>query len=79
MRDKKWLKSFLLVLLAFILMMDFIALFAYLVARIYVYFFRGVEFCVDLPELLRIIKGASFGGVVAGVGCWYAYLKNERS
>lgn len=79
MRGEKWLKSFLLVLLAFVLMMDFIALLTYIAAKTYIFFVRGVEFGVDLPELLRIIKGASFGGVVAGVGCWYAYLKNERS
>lgn len=79
MKDKKWLKLFVFMLLAFVLTMDFIALLAYLAARTYIYFIRGVEFGVDLQELLRIIKAASLGGFVAGAGCWYAYLKNERS
>ncbi|WNN48572.1 hypothetical protein RIN58_00170 [Siccibacter colletis] len=79
MKDKNWLKKFLLILLALVLTMDFIALLAYLAARTYIYFIRGVEFGVDLQELLRIIKAASLGGFVAGAGCWYAYLKNERS
>lgn len=79
MKDKNWLKGFVLIVLAFVLTMDFIALLAYLAARTYIYFIRSVEFGVDLPELLRIIKAASLGGFVAGAGCWYAYLKNERS
>ena len=79
MKDKQWLKLFVFMLLAFVLTMDFIALLAYLAARTYIYFIRGVEFGVDLQELLRIIKAASLGGFVAGAGCWYAYLKNERS
>jgi hypothetical protein len=78
-KEKKWFKSFLLILLALVIGMNFIALIAYFLARLYVYFVRDVGFCVDLPELLKIIKGASLGGVVAGIGCWYAYLKNERS
>ena len=79
MKDKQWLKLFVFMLLAFVLTMDFIALLAYLAARTYIYFIRGVEFGVDLQELLRIIKAASLGGFVAEAGCWYAYLKNERS
>lgn len=78
MKDKKWLKLFVFMLFAFVLTMDFIALLAYLAARTYIYFIRGVEFGVDLQELLRIIKAASLGGFVAGAGCWYAYLKSKR-
>lgn len=59
--------------------MEFIALLAYLAARTYIHFIRGVEFGVGFQELLRIIKAASLGDSVAGAGCWYAYLKNKRS
>ena len=79
MKDKNWLKTFLLILLAFVLTMDFIALLVYLAVRTYIYFISGVEFGVDLQELLRIIKSASLGGFVAGAGCLYSYLKNERA
>jgi hypothetical protein len=78
MKGIKWFKSFLLILFALVIGMDFIALIIYFLAKLYVYFARDIEFSVDLPELLRIIRGASLGGVVAGIGCWYAYLKSER-
>lgn len=78
MKDKKWLLSFIFILLALILTMDLIALLFYFFAKLYLYFVRDVPFEEDFSELIRIIKGASLGGLVVGVGCWYASFKKER-
>jgi len=66
-------------IVAFVLMANAIAFITYVAAKLYLYFMREIPFGIFLPGFFRLIKGASFGGVVAGVGCWYAYLKNERS
>lgn len=78
MKDKKWLLSFILILLALVLTMNIIALLTYFFAKVYLYFVREVPFEGNLFELLRVIKGASLGGLVVGVGCWYASFKNKK-
>lgn len=42
-------------------------------------FVRDVPFLTYLPGLYKIIRGASFGGIVVGIGCWYVYYRNEHS
>ncbi|MBP2153433.1 hypothetical protein [Erwinia rhapontici] len=78
MKDKKWLLSFIYILLALILTMDIIALLFYFFAKPYLYLVRDVPFEGDFSELIRVIKGASLGGLVVGMGCWYASFKRER-
>lgn len=78
MKDKKWLLSFIYILLALILTMDIIALLFYFFAKLYLYLVRDVPFEGDFSELIRVIEGASLGGLVVGMGCWYASFKRER-
>ena len=75
MNEKRWLISFSLILLTLILTMDIIALLTYFFAKAYLYFIRNIPVEISLFELVRIIKGASLGGVIVGVGCWYISFK----
>ncbi|ALR75097.1 hypothetical protein [[Enterobacter] lignolyticus] len=77
MNQKKWLLSFALILVALVLTMDIIALLTYFIAKVYLYFVRDIPFKVGLAELIRIVKGASFGGLIVGIGCWYVSFKHE--
>ena len=75
MNEKRWLISFILILLTLILTMDIIALLTNFFAKAYLYFIRNIPFEISLFELVRIIMGASLGGVIVGVGCWYISFK----
>lgn len=79
MKSKKWVLLLFLFLLLSILTMNFIGLVVYAFAKIYLYFVRDVPFLTYLPGLYKIIRGASFGGIVVGIGCWYVYYRNEHS
>ncbi|HFH0422640.1 TPA: hypothetical protein ACGHLA_000591 [Salmonella enterica subsp. enterica serovar Bovismorbificans] len=78
MNERNWLLSFILILLALILTMDIIALLTYFFAKVYLYCIRNVPFEMTSTELVRVIKGASFGGLIVGIGCWYIYFKNSK-
>ncbi|MCT4716619.1 hypothetical protein MUA01_16780 [Enterobacteriaceae bacterium H18W14] len=86
MKKEKWLLSFIFILLALVITMNIIALLIYLFtylliyffAKVYFYFVSDVPFEGNLSELARVIKGASLGGGIVGLGCWYASFKNER-
>ena len=78
MNEKRWLISFILILLTLILTMDIIALLTYFFAKAYLYFIRNIPVEISLFELVRIIKGASLGGVIVGVGCWYISFKKYK-
>lgn len=78
MKGEKWLLSFFLFLFAAILTLNIIAILTCFIADVYLYFFRDVPFEVNFIELMKITKGASLGGIIVGVGCWYASFKNER-
>ena len=69
MNEKRWLMSFILILLTLILTMDIIALLTYFFAKAYLYFIRNIPFEINIFDLVRVIKGASFGGLVVGIGC----------
>ena len=69
MNEKRWLISFILILLTLILTMDIIALLTYFFAKAYLYFIRNIPFEINIFDLVRVIKGASFGGLVVGIGC----------
>lgn len=79
MTDKKWILLFFLFLSLSVLTMNLIGLVIYAVAKIYLHFVRDVPFLTYLPGLYKVMKGASFGGIVAGIGCWYVYYRNEHS
>lgn len=79
MTGKKWILLFALFMLLSILTMNFVGLVAYAIAKTYLYFVRDVPFLIYLPGLYKVIRGASFGGIVVGIGCWYVYYRNEHS
>lgn len=78
MKYKKGLLSLVFLMLSFALMADIVVLLTYGAAKLYLYFVRYIPFNTYLPGLLRLIKGASFGGMIADLGCWYMYYKNEK-
>lgn len=63
---KKRLISF--ILLALILTMEIIALLTYFF-KVCLYFIRNIPFEINIFDLVRVIKGASFGGLIVGIGC----------
>lgn len=79
MTSKKWILLFFLFLLLSVLTMNFIGLVVYAIAKIYLYFVRDIPFLTYFPGLYNVIRGASFGGIVVGMGCWYVYYRNEHS
>ena len=48
--------------------MEIIALFTYF-SKIRLYYIRNIPFEINIFELVRIIKGDSFGGLIVGIGC----------
>ncbi|MEB5752469.1 hypothetical protein MXF13_21645 [Leclercia adecarboxylata] len=76
---KKWLLSLIFLILAFVIMADVIVLFTYVAVKIYLYFACDISFGTSLPNFIKLLKGATFGGVIAGIGCWYIYYKNEKA
>ncbi|WP_310606960.1 hypothetical protein [Buttiauxella brennerae] len=79
MTYQKWFLSLIFLIISFVLMADIIVIVTYVAAKIYLHFVRDIPFGTYLPGFLRLIKGATIGGVIAGIGCWYIYYKNERS
>lgn len=79
MNRNKWIISLILLPFVFIFMANFVAIIIYSIAKIYLYFIRDIPFLTYLPGLYKVMKGASFGGIVAGIGCWYVYYRNEHS
>lgn len=79
MNRNRWLVALILLPLSFMFMANFVVLVIYIIAKIYLYFVRDVPFLTYLPGLYKVMKGASFGGIVAGIGCWYVYYRNEHS
>jgi len=79
MTFKKRLLSLIFLIFAFVLMANAVALVTYAAAKLYLYVVRDIPFGTYLPSFMRLVKGATVGGLVAGGGCWFAYLKNERS
>ncbi|HCM1918896.1 TPA: hypothetical protein N3A33_004943 [Salmonella enterica subsp. salamae serovar 28:r:e,n,z15] len=78
MNEKNWMLSFILILLALILTMDVIALLSYFFAKVYLYYIHNIPFEINSTKLGRAIKGASFGGLIVGIGCWYITFKNRK-
>ena len=78
MTFNRWFLSLIFLIIAFVLMADAIAFITYVAAKLYIYFVRGIPFGIFLPGFFRLIRGASFGGVVAGIGCWFIYYKNRK-
>lgn len=37
--------------------------------KVCLYFIRNIPFEINIFDLVRVIKGASFGGLVVGIGC----------
>lgn len=50
----------------------------YVAAKLYLYIVRDIPLGTYLPGFFRVIKGASFGGMIAGIGCWYVSFKNRK-
>ena len=49
--------------------------FFFFFAKAYLYFIRNIPVEISLFELVRIIKGASLGGIIVGISCWYISFK----
>ncbi|MBW4210154.1 MULTISPECIES: hypothetical protein [Enterobacter] len=78
MNKKTWWVSVFWILFTLILCMDLIAAITYFIARLYLYFAQNIPLGIDFPVLLRIIKGASFGGIIIGIGCLYVSFNKSR-
>lgn len=74
----KWLSLLIFLVLSFMFSSFILSCFIYFAAKIYLYFVRNIPFGTYLPGFFRIIKGFSFGAIIAGIGCWYIYYKNEK-
>lgn len=48
--------------------MEIIALLTYFFKGC-LYFIRNIPFEINIFDLVRVIKGASFGGIIVGIGC----------
>ncbi|EDW6064627.1 hypothetical protein YT14_002778 [Salmonella enterica subsp. enterica serovar Oslo] len=78
MTVRKWLVLLIFLIFSFVITANFIMLVTYVAAKLYLYVARGISFETYLPGFLKLIKGASFGGIIAGIGCWCIYFKNSK-
>ncbi len=78
MTFKRWFLLLITLIFAFVVTADIIIFVMYFAAKLYLYVVRDVPLTTYLPGFLRLIRGASFGGLIAGIGCWYIYYKNEK-
>ncbi|EAS2900308.1 hypothetical protein DTC83_06595 [Salmonella enterica] len=78
MTFKKWLVLLIFLITAFVFTMNVVVCAIYITAKLYLYIVRNIPVDTYLPGLLRLVKGASFGGVIGGIGCWFIYFKNEK-
>ncbi|WNN48568.1 hypothetical protein RIN58_00150 [Siccibacter colletis] len=75
MNNNKKIVLLIFLVVTSVLTMNLIAVVIYLLAKAYLYLFQDVPLGNFLSGFLRAIRGASIGGLIAGIGCWFLYLK----